>query len=109
MIRTFGNRLEYVNGNGDLHREDGPAIEYTNGDLEWWVNGNRHREDGLPAVEYENRKEWWENGKRHREDGPAIISDGVVPSWFFKGEKLKGNKLKLHNRKRVIKRILENE
>lgn len=26
---------------GKLHREDGPAIEWDNGDKEWWVNGER--------------------------------------------------------------------
>lgn len=39
--------------NGKLHREDGPAIEYVNGDLRWYLNGNRHREDG-PAIESTN-------------------------------------------------------
>lgn len=24
-----------------LHREDGPAIEYTDGNNEWWINGRR--------------------------------------------------------------------
>ena len=32
-----------------LHREDGPAIIYANGDKEWYFNGECHREDG-PAV-----------------------------------------------------------
>lgn len=22
-----------------LHREDGPAVEYYNGEIEWWLNG----------------------------------------------------------------------
>lgn len=25
--------------NGKLHREDGPAIEYSSGSKEWWLNG----------------------------------------------------------------------
>jgi hypothetical protein len=29
-----------------LHREDGPAIEWADGDKSWWVNGRRHRLDG---------------------------------------------------------------
>ena len=24
------------------HREDGPAVEYSNGDKEWWINGKQH-------------------------------------------------------------------
>ena len=48
----------------NLHRLDGPAIEWANGHKEWWVNGKLHREDG-PAIEYANRsKEWWMNGQR---------------------------------------------
>lgn len=54
---------------GVLHRVDGPAIEWNNGAIEWWLNGNRHREDG-PALVYsyiENDqlvtiREWWTFG-----------------------------------------------
>ena len=46
-----------------FHRDGAPAIEYFNGDKEWWVNGNCHREDG-PAVErVDGRKEWWLNNE----------------------------------------------
>lgn len=49
-----------------LHREDGPAVEYDNGDHEWWVNGKLHRLDG-PAVEYaDGGHEWWVYGKLQR-------------------------------------------
>ena len=37
--------------NGELHRTDGPAIEYKNGSKEWWQNDKLHRTDG-PANEY---------------------------------------------------------
>src|SRR3990167_8892773 len=47
------------NLDGQLHRRDGPAIEWANGDKEWWLNDQHHREDG-PAVERANGdKEWW--------------------------------------------------
>ena len=41
---------EYTNSSGQLHREDGPAIEYHNGNKHWYINGVRHRTDG-PACE----------------------------------------------------------
>ena len=41
-----------------LHREDGPAIEWANGDTEWYLNGERHRDDG-PAVEWANGDRFW--------------------------------------------------
>ena len=32
-----GYKYWYING--ELHREDGPAIEYRGGSKEWWLNG----------------------------------------------------------------------
>ena len=61
-VRVFecGNKFWYLNG--ELHREDGPAMESLGGDKEWYIEGVLHREDG-PAVEYANGyKEWWING-----------------------------------------------
>ena len=50
--------------NEELHRVDGPAVEYVSGYKEWCLNGKRHRVDG-PAVEYASgAKEWWLNGVR---------------------------------------------
>ena len=31
--------LCWRNEKGEIHREDGPAIEYANGYKSWWVNG----------------------------------------------------------------------
>ena len=54
--------------NGQLHREDGPAVEYPGGSREWWINDQLHREDG-PAVEYRNgRREWWIRGQELTEE-----------------------------------------
>jgi hypothetical protein len=48
--------------NGEIHRENAPAIECANGTKSWFLNGKRHRTDG-PAVEYANgSKEWYLNG-----------------------------------------------
>jgi hypothetical protein len=54
--------VEYLNEQGLLHREDGPAREYSNGTKAWFINGKLHREDG-PAVEHGNGdEEWYLNG-----------------------------------------------
>ena len=59
---------EYKNESGRYHKTDGPAIEYTNGGKEWYINGKYHREDG-PAVEYnDGGKYWYLNGKEYSED-----------------------------------------
>jgi len=74
--------------NGKLHREDGPAVEWSNGGREWYLNGKRHREDG-PAVEWSNgTKSWYLNGQRHREDGPAFERADGHKEWWVNGERL---------------------
>ena len=60
--------------NGQLHREDGPAVEWADVTKMWFLNGKLHR-DGAPAVELaDGGQEWYRHGKLHREDGPAMIA-----------------------------------
>lgn len=71
--------------NNQLHREDGPAIEWSDGDKEWCLNGLRHREDG-PAFEGKNGdKVWWINDELHREDGPACEWADGTKAWYLNG------------------------
>jgi hypothetical protein len=59
--------IRWYNRKGEFHREDGPAIEYTNGTKYWCQNGIFHRENG-PAVEESNgTKQWYLNGKEFTE------------------------------------------
>ena len=82
-IDKYGNKFWRLNG--ELHRVDGPAIEYADGDKSWYLNGKRHREDG-PAIEYSyGTKVWYLNDKRHREDGPAIEYSNGNKSWYLNG------------------------
>lgn len=65
IIDLEGNEIPFTgkirNKNGDLcyykdgklHREDGPAVEFSNGTKEWYLKGKLHRENG-PAIEYKN-------------------------------------------------------
>jgi len=70
---------------GEYHREDGPAIEYTSGLKYWYKEGNLHRIDG-PAVEYINgRKEWWIEYNLYL---PEDLSDLINSSFYL--EKAKG-------------------
>jgi len=48
----------YYNDLNQYYREDGPAIEETNGDKWWYRNGQYHREDG-PAIELANGSKYW--------------------------------------------------
>jgi hypothetical protein len=56
------------------------------GTKEWWLNGGYHREDG-PAVEFSNgEKQWCLNDKLHRVDGPALESADGSNHWFLDDE-----------------------
>jgi hypothetical protein len=58
------NIKQWFNSQGQLHREDGPAVIWPNGDKYWYKNGQLHREDG-PAEEWTHgNKYWYINGKR---------------------------------------------
>ena len=62
-----GNKI-WRNSAGQLHRTDGPAIEYADGIKCWFVNGQRHRTDG-PAIERaDGTKEWWFKDKKISEE-----------------------------------------
>ena len=69
-----------------LHRTDGPAVEWGNGDRFWLVDGKRHRVDG-PAVERANgTKHWYVDGKRHRIDAPAAEYADGGKRWYVDGK-----------------------
>jgi hypothetical protein len=60
-VDKYGTKIWKLNG--QFHREDGPAVEYTNGDKFWYLHDKCHREDG-PALEYANgTKVWWIHGE----------------------------------------------
>jgi hypothetical protein len=73
--------------NGLLHREDGPACEYANGNKEWLRNGKLHREDGPALEDIHGNKEWYLNGNRHRENGPAIEFADGRKYWYLNSVK----------------------
>src|SRR5208282_4000465 len=63
--RDFDGVIRYQNNFGKLHREDGPAIIFPDGDTSWFYLGVLHRTDG-PAIDWkvENRFVWSLHGKR---------------------------------------------
>lgn len=57
----------YLNDQDKYHRLDGPAIEWEDGDKEWYINGLHHRLDG-PAIEWsDGDKVWYINGVQYTE------------------------------------------
>jgi hypothetical protein len=85
-IDDEGN-VSYYNEKGKLHRLNGPATEWADGNKAWFINNKLHRLDG-PAIEWaDGTKQWYYNGKRHRLDGPATEwADGT--KWWFTNNKL---------------------
>ncbi len=84
-VNENGTKEWYLNG--ELHREDGPAVEHADGDKEWWLHGKFHREDGPAREDTDGDKEWWLNDKLHREDGPAIEWPDGHKEWWLNGER----------------------
>ena len=85
-VKVFADGDKYWYLNGEIHREDGPAVEWADGSKFWWLNGKLHREDG-PAKEWANGdKYWYLNDKLHREDGPAIECANGDKCWYLNGE-----------------------
>jgi hypothetical protein len=95
----------HVDVKGRFHREDGPALGYSDGTEMWYIHGVLHRNDGPAVVSvlsdgYTNNdsiersrnvcytREWFVDGKRHRTDGPAIERDGWTNDYYVLGRPL---------------------
>src|SRR5690349_2879116 len=81
--RSDGTNLCYRDG--QLHREDGPAIEYADGTKEWWRDGKFHRDDGAAIEDADGTKYWYRDGNLHRDDGPAIETADGIEYWHLDG------------------------
>lgn len=63
VVDHFGTIRWYCSGM--LHRDDGPAVVYTDGVRYWCRDGLLHRDDG-PAVVYPQGDEYWyQNGDQY--------------------------------------------
>jgi hypothetical protein len=73
---------------GQLHRDDGPAVTYPDGTEVWWQHDRLHR-DGGPAVTGEDgSEEWWQHGQLHRDGGPAVTRPDGTEEWYQHGQKI---------------------
>ena len=59
----YGTR-RYYNKAGHLHRTNGPAVEWADGDKFWYQNDQLHRTDGPAVVGSNGHKAWYINGVR---------------------------------------------
>jgi hypothetical protein len=63
ITNKYGSRAWYQNG--QLHRTDGPAVEYADGSKCWCQNNQLHRTNG-PAIEFASgAKAWYVKGVQY--------------------------------------------
>jgi len=65
-VNEDGTKIWYLHG--QLHREDGPAIECLDGYKAWFLHGVIHREDGPAIEQVGDTKEWYLHGTQYTED-----------------------------------------
>jgi hypothetical protein len=111
---STGRGTKFWLRSGKLHRDNGPAIEYDNGNREWWLNGMLMRVHldtymdmyleatvfyrlGFPVNPDHNIFSMYQF---HRTDGPAVIetngyleqhSDGYTKSYYIHGTLHRGD------------------
>ena len=86
FIDIYGIK-RWKNKKGELHRLDGPAVEYIDGAEEWYQNGYLHRLNWPAAIRNDGTKEWWQNGVLHRLDGPALETLNGHKQWYVGGKR----------------------
>jgi hypothetical protein len=80
--------------NGELHRENGPAIEYAGGTKYWYLNGKYHREDG-PAIERSDGSKRWYLNDEYLTEEEFNKRTKVTEMTVEEVEKLLGHKVKI--------------
>jgi hypothetical protein len=79
--------IELRDEHGELHRDDGPALIWSDGTQEWWQHGERHRDDGPALIRSDGMQVWYQHGEQHRDGGPAITELGGAQYWCQHGER----------------------
>ena len=85
----------YYDAAGQLHRTDGPAIEYADGSKLWYQNGQLHRTDG-PAIEWaDGTTGWFISGKQLSKAAFLAATQPAVEMTVADVEKLVGKRVKI--------------
>ena len=87
------------------------SIEYKvvvtdDGSQAWYLNGQLHREDGPAIICADGSQYWCLNGQSHREDGPAVIKANGYQAWYLNGIKLTEQEFNNRNRPCVGKVVV---
>ncbi len=86
FVGTKGDITYTFRANKDLLKEESPEHIY------WFKDGELHRDDG-PAIEVKRSfvKKWYRHGQLHRDDGPAVIYPSF--SVWYRDGKFIGSKV----------------
>jgi hypothetical protein len=114
-LKISSGKEHKLDSDGFLHSDDGPAIIYENGIMEYFIHGvlvcreyprdnrgdgwaryvyfnkeSRIHRDGGPAIIFWDETElYYDNGKRHRIDGPQVCDkNGVGDIYYNRGKKV---------------------
>jgi hypothetical protein len=77
---------EWKDADGELHRDDGPAVITPMGGQFWYQHGEVHRDDGPAWTQLDGTQRWYQHGELHRDDGPAVIWSDGKQEWRQRGE-----------------------
>ena len=77
------------------HRENGPAVEYSNGFEAWFQNGQRHRTDGPAVTQSDGSKAWFIDDTQLTEAEFLAATQPVVEMTVADVEKLVGKRVKI--------------
>ena len=78
------------------------------GDIFYLEDGDLHRLDG-PAIEFKSGIQWWmQEGKLHRENGPAITGKHEIIEYWLNGEAAAEDEIKNIKRNKWIDKTYEN-
>lgn len=104
--RTTRAGRVYWYKDGQLHRDDGPAVEEVKGWTSWFHEGKLHRDDGADepsAMPYTGHKQWWQEGRLHRVTGPAVVWPDGREEWHLQGRELSAEEVEQHKAKLALK------
>jgi hypothetical protein len=65
-----------------MMKNDGLHVDEA-GSQEWWKDGNLHREDGPAVVGWGGGEMWYHKGMIHRLNGPAVFYRDGTHEWWL--------------------------
>lgn len=99
----YDNDIVYRDKEQRIHRLSGPAyINYNMSSEEWWREGQLHREDG-PAITCKQLFIWAQHGNLHNIDGPAVVDPAGPCQYWIDGVRYSPKQFKIEATRRKRK------